>query len=437
MRLLDWRTKLVAAEEAPARAAIRVTFASVTLGLSLGCASAPPEEPLDLPFHVGMIPVVVTLSGQMSTEVGEQPGGEAEQEAEPFTITLPVPELQEAIRAKLEENCFTRVSVLPAKEEGVWKEWEDFEPPSEDVSEWDPFTEDAYWVAAAERARTDVLMDCRVRYSGIVVHETTGAFSYNLLLFVFGGPFCYWVDDHDYRSPVELMAIFYDTSAAVIATRAAADARYESEIQKSEVAFEGEDYDFVDRNGSHVGMYGLSLICPSGFLRKETDPVREQLIEDIIADMSDKLVTEVRLAKDVLLEAPRQVSFSCDIDGGEDRAPFSVKRAEDGTVRVRGAFVVRLGRRVEGLEIYEILAGGERVAGGNFEESIEVLGLAEPDRMLRYPLDTTLSPANLEDPERAALEAATELQIRITESSMNNNWRTYTFPIEPVAVPRP
>jgi len=412
-----------AAEEITVRAHVRIASVTLVLSWICSCAGAPPEEPLDLPFHVGMMPVEVALVGELTpdAESGER---------ETFEITIPALRLQEAIRQALEANCFTQVTLLPVKEQGDWKSWQSFKPPSEDPADWDEYTEEAYWVAAAESSKADILLDCQVQYTGQVDHETTGAFSYNLLLFLLGGPFCYWVDDHEYRSPVDVSAIFYDTSAASSALRSAADSRYESEINVCAVEFESEDYDFVDRNGDDLGMYALSLVCPSGFLREDTDPVRKQLVDDIIADISQKLAEQVRQERDVILDARRQVNFTCDLDGTADRGPFVVKRAIDGTIQIRGDFVVRTDQRVEGLEIYEILADGELVASGEFEESTEEPSRSEREHKLRYRIARTIDPRSLEEPARGKLDSASCLQIRVTESGMSDDWRTYTFPIE-------
>lgn len=364
----------------------------VALGLA-GCGTTRKLAHAPLPFHVAVLPIAVhsTATGSNGAEAG-------------LRLELDPARLASTLATELDGRGFARATVLALPEELT----------AEALANLSDGERDALWIAAAERAGTDLVLECELSFAPEVRGSINEKFWLNLPLFLLGGPFCYFVDDRSYRADARLRGSVYELQAMFSERASLQDGR--ARLGQAEVRFESADFDFVDRAGGNVGSYAASVLVPSGLLARETERITALLGERVTADLARELARELVRQERELLEGERVATFHL-----EPAVQFERVR---GRIDARGTVVLRC-VDTDHLDELRLRAGTVEVSGefGASEAAAELS--TRRDRFVRIPFH-----ADLADDGRASFA-----QIVLVGGGPIPSTRTFTLPLPSAATP--
>lgn len=383
--------------------ALFVALVLATL-LSTGCASTPDERPEPLPFHVAMVPVAVDVRAILDSEAAGQTTDEeaTESKSEPLTLSLTDRGVTQAIAKALSERCFTRVSVLEYP----------LQMTSEEFYSKEPIERDQHWTSVAASLGADLLIEVQVNYAPDVAAHINNQFWLNLPLFGLGGPFCYFVPDRSYDSSVVLDAFLYDLNPVLADTARLGSAG--AKLFYSEVRSETVSLNFVERAGGKFTSYAASIVVPAGLLATKSEHVQSVVHDEVLDTLIDNLVARIHEKRREVIEAPALVNFRLDTD-----TLRVVRQGEQ--VQVTGEVILQSGGGVNGIGSLELSAGDspEVVEARLGEAKFDPLRSGRRSRFLVYPFEGSIE----------ASADASQLKIRVVDSSLNANTRSFTFPI--------
>lgn len=272
---------------------------------STACSTAPDVAPEPLPFHVAVAPI-----DQPVIRVGSsvEHAGDTD-----MSLWIDPEALAAELARTLEERCFTRVTLLDGPVGGS-------DTPSGDRRR--------FLVERARAAGADLILECELEYETGIWYERNGNYWPNFLLFLMGGPFCYFLKDYTYHAEAELVAHLYDLNAIDNDEVLLGDRQ--ARLVLSSVNFDGAPMNFVGRNGPKAGKYVVSVLIPSGLLSKETDVLEGRLRQAVVEELGDQLARGLIGKREVLARAGGPAPFYLDLD------QLELGVDPDGTISLRG-----------------------------------------------------------------------------------------------------
>lgn len=351
------------------------------------CSStAPAREPL--PFHVAVVPINPSLQA-------------ADSEEEPLSMHLIFDgeRVTEAVLTRLEEEAFTRVSLLS---------WPTDEPRSRFLTR-SLSERQAWWVQAAQDLEppADLILVSDFIYSPHIRREANGWFAANLPLYLFTGPLSFLVADHRYEAEVQLTASLFDLNPVYALETDLG--RGSSRLATLAASFEGADLNLVDRAGSDLSTYAFSIVIPPGFLAHENEGIPTELVEQALDELGAELAACVLERAELILEPALEGNVRF---GSDTRAEVD----GEGRLFLRGSL-----EREIGLEAPIRL---RLTAGGRTWE--ETLGGPRPGRPgSTAPMEAGFTLASATGP------AGEARWVRVEVMEGRRALRSFTFPVEP------
>jgi hypothetical protein len=373
----------------------------------MGCATAPEQPPERLlPFHVGLVPVVVTGVSGPPAAADEDPAGEAEG----VLLAFDDGEATTALAGALSRGAFARVTELRYPETVPREEFLALPPEVREKDQW--------WVERADQHEVDLILVPEIRFHGRVRTALNGAFWLNLPLFLLGGPMTWFVNDRSYFVDVQLRAEVFAVSplASGHATLDSPNAR----LQQARAGRDEVPLDFIDR-ADHLGHYALSVLVPSGFLASESGSVGGELSRLLLDDLVEGLVRDIQAQSEQLVRADRLFDFFLPPES------LSVVATAEGW-ELRGEVLLeRGGGAAPAMKRGRLRWGGGTEQSFDLEERELVEDAGWRGAYDRYPFVFRLPPGDL--PECAQLE--------LVDASANEDRRTYMVPVRALAESRP
>ena len=253
------------------------------------CASSPTSAPEPLPFHLAVVPVDIE---------SEQPGDDGPGIREVFDFKQV--EVTNALCEALEDR-FTRVTqILPP-----------------DMERLDQF---------------DLVLYPTLRQVDRIATKTNDRLYPNLLLFLLGGPFGWFVPDRTYEFETELVAEFVDPA---LSEEMSTMDRPGPMILRLECESRKGSLNFLSR-ADGIADYILSCIVPAGFLARGGSEVREELEDLALSQITDRLVDRIEGDRNQLLQP---------LTAGVDFRPAHLQIVEkSGGPHLEGEVWLELGR---------------------------------------------------------------------------------------------
>jgi len=365
-----------------------IRSATFLLGLFAGCASQGERPEPPLPFHVAVVPLA---SGSL-----QAPKAESGRVEEDLSLSLDAASVSREITASLEGKCFARATLLPYPAGLTAEEFENRTNAERN----------AHWVEASAAAGADLLLECDLRYAPAIASDHNEKFWMNLPLFLLGGPACYFVNDVSYVGEARLDGNVLDLNAVRARLATLDDGR--AHLLHVESRFQEATLDFLDRAGGNVGLYGLSILVPAGFLSHESSSAEERLSEEVASHLARGLARAMREGSSEILVAGRLAGFHLD--------PKYTVEIRDGAVHFQGEAVLSRGDR-ERMESYAVQLGQQTTSGEFGEGTLDSAMSTRRNQYLRYPFsaDFSLEPG------------ADHLAIQLTGGGPNPAVRTFTI----------
>lgn len=295
--------------------------------LGQSCAGTPEPEPEPLPFHVALIPLSSSTVRE-SPQIAEHPDA-TEMDLRPDPL-----DVSHALADALRSTCFTDVTVL--------------EPPPTPGGVPRPTDDD--WIRLAREARADLVYEFSLRHEETIREDKNGLFWLNVPLFLVGGPGCYFLDDHTYRVEAELTGSLYDLYAIDGDEIRLGDPS--ARVALTNVRFEEVDLDFIDR-ADGTGEFGVSLICPSGFLAEDDEGVEAVVNEAVVADLARQVVASLQSRRADILRPEYLVPFVVDPDS------VAIELLGDDSFRLEAPVELRSDAAVLRMHSYRLEVGDE------------------------------------------------------------------------------
>jgi hypothetical protein len=183
-----------------------------------------------------------------------------------------------------------------------------------------------------------------------------------------------------------------------------------SELAHVQARFRGTDLDFLDRAGGNVGSYAVSLVVPAGLLARKSENVEHCVSESAIEDLSQGLMRELQNESSRVLLGERVSSFHV--------TPESTLTADDGTLRFRGAVLLRTGE-IQRMDTWRLEAGAESTEGEFGDAVVDAELTTARCRYMRYPLDIRLPISS----------GGREAKLTLVGGGRDLSVRTFTFKI--------
>lgn len=384
----------------------------------LGCRSPEAAEP-PLPFHVALIPV--TVDRPFDRDLAER-DVESEAGDEPPVLNLfyRSDDVTTRVEAALRERSFTQLTTMgyPAASSGSGDSGTgdsgtgDIDSAKDRAGFFRRSTRDRdrHWIRVATEQGADLVVEVSLAYQFEVEPWINNKFWLNLPLFGLGGPFCYFVADRSYDVNLILNATLYDLN---LISRGAAELGTPSAmVLTTEVRTESVDLNFIDRAGGHLGLYAASVLVPAGLLAIRSDSVAEQVRERALQSAIDGLVERVFERRREVVEAASLVDFRLSANH------LRIVRSEAGW-EVSGAVLLPRERGRDGLSRIELrIDDGDRILA-KFDGEIDEVVIGGPTSNRSVAVVFSASIASEAD--------ARYLRLRIVDSTLNENARSFTF----------
>lgn len=355
------------------------------------CASTQQEERKPLPFHVAVIPIVNPRLREATQGPGERAGGVTAMRLQPNLVAL-----SRTVVRVLDGRVFTRATLLEPELSNTAGESSPAGGPRDRMRE-------------ARAIDADLVLECELDYDPTIRQEANANFWLNLPLFLLGGPFCYFVKDRSYSADVELLGSFYDVHAIDGESVHLGDRL--ARILFTNARFQGVDLNFITRAQGNLTKYAVSILIPAGFLAKESDPLAQELEEEVSQTLSSEFARSVQQKRENLVHAQYLAPFWLDSDH------MQVEREADGRVRVRGRVHLVNGTSAERMTRYR-LRTDEHSVEGEFAADAPDSGAGRPSAYEIYE--------RLEAPD-----GTTTIKLDLEAGTRNRFLRTYTLAIPP------
>lgn len=362
----------------------------VLLGSVIGC-SAPPLAPSErLPFHVAIAPISDSELREYAETV-ESMDTALEVEGAAFGR-----ELERA----LSERCFLRTTLL----DGTSGEQEA--------------------IARALKTGANMLLTCRLWHAREVQQEMNAWATGSFLVFLIGGPFCWFFPDHTYSAELGVSVTLYDLSEYyMLEDRALTDLEGLEMVEFFEHSENLGDLelDFIERAGDSLGYYLVSILIPSPFLATDHEGLTEDFSEIALQALADELAAGLYDRRlELLRNVPRYDFYLLADKVQVDRRPdesltlsWTVLHDQSQGLNEPGAYRVRAGDYDQSFEV-------------DYDKSFEVTdaqlkrGVTDPRTgQVRHSFQVTLEGA----------QDASWVQLWLQCYGDTGRARGYTFPV--------
>lgn len=316
-----------------------------TLGLvATSCSSTRTDESVELPFHVALAPVELVAKRALPAQMPD----------ESVRFVLADGALDERLASSLEQRCFARVTLLEPQE----------------LDESGRVIGNSF-VEQARALGVEVLAVPRLVFDPVVAGDTNDRFWLNLPLFLFGGPFCWFVPDRTYVVDATVDVDLHDMEELYSASD-----QYRSKYREDSLViprtengrfhqvrsvFENADYNFLERAGAGVHHYFLSIVWPAGWLACTTDTVEARVSDAALAGLTERIATNLIEDRHLVVDQNSYLVFveadalRAQRDGaGNIVVAGRVHMKREGTAQFRGATVVLPEGREVDLEVREV-----------------------------------------------------------------------------------
>ncbi len=360
-----------------------------TTPLLTGCsARGPIKEQELLPFHVAVLPVETRSSSSLADSS--------------FSLVIENELISQSLCEELQDKSFQRASLL------------DYPPDSdpETFARKGQAEKNRWWIQQASAIKADVVLVPRLTYQEGIQGESEPWYIV-LPSFLFLGPFQVFVKDRVYKGSATLEAQVHDLNP--IASSQASLLNQRARVVSTESKFEETKLTFLDRDEGVLSFVPM-LVCPTGWLSKNTEAARKSLKQTIVSDLARNLATRISASdRTAILQARESANHYI--------LPESVKvvRKSDSSIDFTGRVLLNPVRGVDRLRDYSIEIGRERYP---FRFTAPDIGEGEdPSQALFYYQMEATIPA-VEDGELLST-----IRVIIREGGAPPRSRSYTFPI--------
>lgn len=220
-----------------------------------GCSSrrlAPEER---LPFHVA----IATLQDSTLREYAET------SDALETTLEVNTAAFGQELESALSKRCFVRTTLLDA-----------------------PIDQDEA-VAQAVGAGANLLLTSRLWHANEVEQELNAWSTGSFLVFLVGGPFCWFFPDRTYSAELGVTVTLHDLSEHYVLEEYPELKREAVEYFEHSENLGDLQLDFFDRAGDSYGYYAASILIPSPFLATDHEGLADDFPELAIEALAEEL----------------------------------------------------------------------------------------------------------------------------------------------------